>query len=516
MRMTVARSDESIKEFLVEAHTNAIATLLNLAPGCTASELERVVWELVLPLGRGMLEAGYAVASRELARAELRAQETAMADATFRDDGCYNACVTSTLGSVSFPTFAFRNADGETQNPARETLFPAYRACRSTPLCVELEAYVGKSFAFRSAESALNYVTHGAVAVADNTIARHAVTVGKMIDPTWLYTRPCEIERTLEQKATRDRKTGRPLLYVSTDAHNLRRYLDDTWTAEFKGFNGIRLWCEDARTGSLIHLGGEYTWDRCEDVVKHFQRLHRDGILPRDGRYRTVHAQLVFVSDGAKWLAGRVLPLFDDVVAILDPFHVLEWVAEFAKPLRKLGVGTPVIPGIRRRLGFEARRKRRKTARRRGHKKRALRRSHAHNHANWDFDAPPGKVVDDVIAFIKSLPRPNSAVVKHYCDFIEKLEENKYRMGYDEYRRRGMQIGSGAMESLHRQASQIRLKLPGMRACSETGEALVNLRLLDLVGRWEEFFGQADIERQLATAFGAPTRHAVHPADLAA
>lgn len=40
---------------------------------------------------------------------------------------------------------------------------------------------------------------------------------------------------------------------------------------------------------------------------------------------------------------------------------------------------------------------------------------------------------------------------------------NLDRIDYSVYRQRGMQIGSGAMESLHRTASQMRLKLAGAR-----------------------------------------------------
>ncbi|MDX1645131.1 MAG: hypothetical protein R3244_12320 [Thermoanaerobaculia bacterium] len=43
-----------------------------------------------------------------------------------------------------------------------------------------------------------------------------------------------------------------------------------------------------------------------------------------------------------------------------------------------------------------------------------------------------------------------------------------------------------------------------MRGCAATGKALVNLRLLDLVGRWDEFFAQSDIDSQLAVAFDDP------------
>jgi len=49
------------------------------------------------------------------------------------------------------------------------------------------------------------------------------------------------------------------------------------------------------------------------------------------------------------------------------------------------------------------------------------------------------------------------------------------------------------MESLHRNAAQIRLKRPGARWLPETAEAVFSLRMLVLVGREEEFWSQPDL-----------------------
>ena len=81
---------------------------------------------------------------------------------------------------------------------------------------------------------------------------------------------------------------------------------------------------------------------------------------------------------------------------------------------------------------------------------------------------------------------------------------------YSEYRRRGMQIGSGAMESLHRVASQMRLKLAGARWTAERAIAVLNTRLLLLAERWDDFWDQPQLEETLGVAFGSrPAAHAV-------
>ena len=57
------------------------------------------------------------------------------------------------------------------------------------------------------------------------------------------------------------------------------------------------------------------------------------------------------------------------------------------------------------------------------------------------------------------------------------------------------------MESMHRSGSQLRLKLPGARWLRETSQAVLQFRMLDLSGRWDEFWDQKDLTTHIATAF---------------
>jgi hypothetical protein len=75
-------------------------------------------------------------------------------------------------------------------------------------------------------------------------------------------------------------------------------------------------------------------------------------------------------------------------------------------------------------------------------------------------------------------------------------------MDYLGARARGMQIGSGAMESLHRTGSQLRLKLPGARWRPVAAQALLNLRALELSGRWDEFWSHDGLSQLLDDALG--------------
>lgn len=54
--------------------------------------------------------------------------------------------------------------------------------------------------------------------------------------------------------------TPLPILFVSLDAHALRRHIDEAWDAAWKMCNGHQRWCLDRDTGAIMHRGGEYVW----------------------------------------------------------------------------------------------------------------------------------------------------------------------------------------------------------------------------------------------------------------
>jgi len=57
-------------------------------------------------------------------------------------------------------------------------------------------------------------------------------------------------------------------------------------------------------------------------------------------------------------------------------------------------------------------------------------------------------------------------------------------MRYDEYLRRGYGIGSGAVESAHKQVVQARMRQAGMRWSEPGAQRLLALRILLLNGDW--------------------------------
>jgi hypothetical protein len=98
-------------------------------------------------------------------------------------------------------------------------------------------------------------------------------------------------------------------------------------------------------------------------------------------------------------------------------------------------------------------------------------------------DLRAGKV-QDVIAALKRL-RPKTAELRQSLQsLIGYYSENAGRMRYDEYLRLGYGIGSGAVESAHKQVVHARLRQAGMRWSEAGARRLLALRLLLLNGDW--------------------------------
>jgi hypothetical protein len=69
--------------------------------------------------------------------------------------------------------------------------------------------------------------------------------------------------------------------------------------------------------------------------------------------------------------------------------------------------------------------------------------------------------------------------------YLEKHEDHCH-MDYAQYQRRGLPIGSGAVESAIRRVINLRIKGPGVMWEEENAEGMVLLRAAALSGRWEE------------------------------
>lgn len=507
-------------------------------------DIELELWKEIVVLGAMILSALLAALCRRLTCQDLRHRDLDIKQVHLRKDEDYWVQLMTTFGRVSFPLFAYRDlsrgaGQSVTRTPARAA-FPYHRRCRSSALCLEWEVRLGSDHPFRQAQENLEYYTHGAACLEDTTIVDHMLKASEVVDRSFLYRTREQIIEVLHGQATRDRETGRPLLFMSSDAHAARRYVDDTWEAVWKMANGIRLWCEDRNTGRLIHLGGEYTWGDCKAVREAFQWLIEHDLLPADGDYgEDVRAQLVWISDGMPWFETYLLPLFPGMVVILDAYHLLDHVAKvgvlfFGKGTKRMrNWYNRIAPHIHGQQPEDSKGCSRRPKKRKGipHRPPKTPSEHAHDRT-VPLDSEPSDLlaafIIPVLELMESVAsacrpgrqrRPNNdknsdgdtssspkkakkdTKLYNACDnLVTYILHNRYRINYPVYRQRGYQIGSGAMEAMHRTGSQARIKVSGARWLPETSQAVFNFRMMRLAGRWDDFWSQPDLAQKIADA----------------
>ena len=159
------------------------------------------------------------------------------------------------------------------------------------------------------------------------------------------------------------------------------------------------------------------------------------------------HTVVVIIGDGAEWIWKRAA-MFPQRCEILDFWHAVEHAWEFAR----LSYG-------------EA----------------------SHQAERWVHTIAEvlraGKV-QSVICRLERM-RPKSPEARESLDgLIRYYRENASRMRYDEYLRLGYGIGSGAVESAHKQVVHARFRQPGMRWSEAGARRLLALRLLLLNQDW--------------------------------
>jgi hypothetical protein len=175
--------------------------------------------------------------------------------------------------------------------------------------------------------------------------------------------------------------------------------------------------------------------------------FHRLYAQLRELGWLGANTMVVIVGDGAEWIWNRAT-WFIHRCEILDFWHALEHAWDFA----------------RLRYGEESQQA-----------------------DQWVHqiacDLKAGKI-QQVITRLKRL-RPKSPQLRESLDsLIHYYSENANRMHYDQYLRLGYGIGSGAVESAHKQVVHARLRQAGMRWSEAGARRLLALRLLLLNDNW--------------------------------
>lgn len=158
---------------------------------------------------------------------------------------------------------------------------------------------------------------------------------------------------------------------------------------------------------------------------------------------------VVIVGDGAEWIWNRAA-MFSRRCEILDFWHAVEKAWDFAR--------AHFGEGAKRADTFVAR---------------------------IAKDLREGKV-QEVLARLNKIEARTPEAAEALAALIKYYTDNAQRMRYDEYLRLGYGIGSGAVESAHKQVVHARMRQAGMRWSEAGARRLLALRLLLLNGAWSE------------------------------
>ncbi|UZR98547.1 hypothetical protein [Chondrinema litorale] len=158
----------------------------------------------------------------------------------------------------------------------------------------------------------------------------------------------------------------------------------------------------------------------------------------------------IFIADGAPWIWKWVTEKYPNAVQILDYFHAMEYAHDFAKVAFKEKV----------------------------------------DYDNWIGGVENYLLTDRVEALTHHMDWLAERIIPESLPMLKRLKEyylkNLQRMYYGTLRKNGVFIGSGAIESAHRNVIQKRVKLSGQRWSKKGAQAMLQLRVTKKSANWNK------------------------------
>lgn len=160
------------------------------------------------------------------------------------------------------------------------------------------------------------------------------------------------------------------------------------------------------------------------------------------------YENIVFISDGATWIRNMISELFPEAIQILDKFHLIENIYEYAKFIFN--------DDIKKVEAFK--------------------------------DKIIGYCYSNEYNLIqKELNKYKNIVIpKTICNLPVYLENNKDKFNYSLYEHNGWFVGSGAIESSNKTVVQLRLKQAGMRWSVAGANYIITLRCMVESNNWDK------------------------------
>ncbi|SDC57848.1 hypothetical protein [Niabella drilacis] len=206
-----------------------------------------------------------------------------------------------------------------------------------------------------------------------------------------------------------------------------------------------------------IKVGRAFTQSACISIQRDRNAIiHSDylchlgsskSFLQKWERHIEPYEKKIFIADGAKWIWNYVEDAYSQSVQILDFFHAIEKLANYA----------------------------------------LLRYQDDEYRKQW-LDVQKLRLLNNEVAdIIKELKKLNvhaPQTRQALDDVLRYYKSNEARMQYKTYLDQGYLIGSGAMEAAHRNVVQQRLKLSGQRWSVSGAQQIANLRAYKKSERW--------------------------------
>ena len=154
----------------------------------------------------------------------------------------------------------------------------------------------------------------------------------------------------------------------------------------------------------------------------------------------------VFIADGATWIWNWIEDTYPKSIQIVDYFHAKEHLCEFANA------------NFRDKI-------------------------YAKDWIDKQSGTLINKGVSPIIKVLEELKIDHSMADKHR-QLLNYYKKNEHRMQYHVFKEKGLLIGSGAIESAHKDVLQERLKLSGQRWTMEGLQQMAQLRVVHKSGNW--------------------------------
>ena len=265
------------------------------------------------------------------------------------------------------------------------------------------------------------------------------------VPPSQIYRVTDHVSESLKGEDLKRERTLKPLskddhLYVEIDGSMIpTRNNDEPWKEVKLGrlFRGED--CLNPNTDDAYLLDSQYVghFGSSVDFCK-----KAGGVIDLYGNLKN---RLVFINDGATWIREWIADNYPLAVSILDFYHALEYLYEFAeKAFPGDTVGKDKWCDLQKELLL----------------------------------ASEVETVIDNISSTKASEKDKKKIINYY-------HNNKKRMKYKEYRNIGCGIiGSGAIESAHRTVIQKRMKQSGQRWSIEGAKNMLRLRIISMNRQW--------------------------------